>query len=168
MQHQLEKCWCGFRLSGTISDAIATGMWNMSALLANDLKLSGTLPQQRTSYQIVSNSRNCERITNPEECSVAAASLGMPSSLSTCAYQLFECLLYSFSFVRRLVGELSWLCLHRLLRLRGHQWRSGYPVNQHLCQDKHNYEQSTCVSELGWAISFLHTLHRGVRMDSWI
>ena len=74
------------RLSGTLSDEFATGMWNLSAFLANDLKLSGTLPQQRTLYQIVSNSNHtCDWITNAEECSLAAVSLGMPSSISPCA-----------------------------------------------------------------------------------
>ena len=74
------------RLSGTLSDAMATSMWNLSAFLANNLRLSGTLPQQHTFYQIVSNiSHTCDWITDAEECSIAAASLGIVASLSKSA-----------------------------------------------------------------------------------
>ena len=74
------------RLSGTLSDELATSMWSLSAFLANDLRLSGTLPQQRTSYQIVSSPNNtCDWITNIDECSIAAASLGVSAaSASLC------------------------------------------------------------------------------------
>jgi len=74
------------QLSGTLSDAMATSMWNLSAFLANNLRLSGTLPQQHTFYQIVSNiSHTCDWITDAEECSIAAASLGIVASLSKSA-----------------------------------------------------------------------------------
>ena len=69
------------RLSGTLGEALATGMFQLSALLANDLQISGTLPSQHSFYHIVSDSNvSCEHITDAAECSLAVASLGLSDS----------------------------------------------------------------------------------------